>query len=78
MGEVAVCFGLSGRYEAPDRRAVECSCSIMFGCEDGNASVIEIVWGTESIGVPQEIREFVAPAVELTDPWWKAQPRVDG
>jgi len=50
----------------------------MFGCEDGNASVIEIVWGTESVGVPQEIREFVALAVRLTGPWWRAQPRADG
>jgi hypothetical protein len=67
---------LSGRYDEPsERRGVECKCTISFQYADGGNSGLEILWGSESEGLPLELRDFISRAVELTDPWWQAQPR---
>jgi hypothetical protein len=65
---------LSGRYDPPDRLGVECKCTFVFSYKDGQDIGLEIVWGSESAGLPLEMQRMIARAVELTDPWWRAQP----
>jgi hypothetical protein len=64
----------AGAYDPADRRGIECKCTIMFGHEDGRATQFEISYGSESEGPPLELQTIIRRAVELTDPWWKAQP----
>jgi hypothetical protein len=36
---------------------------------------LDLIWGSESHGIPTQVHDVLVRALELTGPWWKAQPR---
>jgi hypothetical protein len=72
--------GLSGRYDEPSkRRGIVGECHIVYGFADGRVSALEVVWGADKQSLPAELYAYlsvlIGKAIEVTDPWWKAQPR---
>ncbi|HEU4528504.1 MAG TPA: hypothetical protein VFT80_11325 [Actinomycetota bacterium] len=67
-------FRYVGRLELPDRSGVDCKLSVAFHHRDGRAVPFEVVFGSESGGLPLELVTILNRALELTDPWWNAQP----
>jgi hypothetical protein len=61
-----------GRLELDDRVGEDCVLTVMFGRSDTESGFLfEILFGSESGGVPRELQLILSRAVELTDPWWQ-------
>lgn len=67
---------MPGRYEHPDKVGPECELSVMFRRKAGADVVIEFVYGAESLGPPEDLREFAATAVNLTAAWARKQKAI--
>ena len=63
----------TGGYDVPDKEGPECRLSIEFMFSDGATDGFGFLYGLHSVGVPRELANFVRSAVEITDPWFKAQ-----
>jgi hypothetical protein len=50
-------------------------CRLQVGVRQSDGQELASVWayGTESMGPPPEIREFVVAAIEITNPWFERQ-----
>lgn len=53
-------------------------CRLVVGVRQSDGQELASVWsyGTESMGPPPEIREFVVAATEITNPWFEQQRRI--
>ena len=60
-----------GRIDLDDRTGEDCLLTVLFGQSDGRAFRFEILFGSESVGVPSELQIVLARALELTEPWWQ-------
>jgi len=60
-----------GRLDLDDRLGEDCLLTVLFGQSDGLAYRFEILFGSESVGVPRELQIVLARALELTEPWWQ-------
>jgi hypothetical protein len=61
-----------GRLDLDDRVGEDCVLTVMFGQSDTESGFLfEILFGSESGGVPRELQLILSRAVELTDPWWQ-------
>jgi hypothetical protein len=58
-------------YELPDPQGQLCVLTLQFDGEQIGTKVIRFKYGSESIGVPPEFREFVRLAVSLTESWYQ-------
>jgi hypothetical protein len=65
-----------GRYELAEQQGASCKLSIGLQFADGEQNGFEFNYGSESQGLPREIGEFVIAAVQITDPWYKAQQKM--
>ena len=50
-------------------------CRLMVGVRQSDGQEMASVWsyGTESMGPPPDVREFVVAAIEITNPWFEQQ-----
>jgi hypothetical protein len=63
-------FRYVGRLELENREGVDTTLSMMFQHSDGRAFPFEILFGSDSGGVPLEAQAILRRALELTDEWW--------
>ncbi|GAB4427056.1 MAG: hypothetical protein OHK0039_45250 [Bacteroidia bacterium] len=63
---------LTGRYEYPDLRGERCVLTITLEGQDLETG-FEFTYGSEAVGPPEEIVDWVDRAITLTDPWYEAQ-----
>jgi hypothetical protein len=68
-------FEHAGRYEHPSLEGPRCKLTIIFRLreQEDMATGFEFIYGAESEGPPQEIREMVVSALEITQPWYDQQ-----
>jgi hypothetical protein len=69
-------FPYRGRYEIPGRSGAECTLAIRFATRNDETVSFEFLYGTESEGPPQEIRDVAMAAVEVTDCWYEKQQAI--
>ena len=67
-----------GRIDLPDRTGEDCLLTVLFGQRDGRGFRFEILFGSESGGVPSELQIILARALELTGPWWEETRSLQG
>jgi hypothetical protein len=67
-----------GRIDLDNRTGEDCVLTVMFGHSDGRGFRFEILFGSESGGVPRELQMILARALELTDPWWQETRSLQG
>lgn len=61
-------------FDLPEKKGATCSLEIVMA--DGKETKgIKFIYGTKSVGPPQEIKDFVLKAVALTDPWYLQQQK---
>jgi hypothetical protein len=61
-------------FDLPEKKGATCSLEIVMA--DGQETKgIKFIYGTRSVGPPQEIKDFVLKAVTLTDPWYLQQQK---
>jgi hypothetical protein len=65
----------TGVYNLPDQKGKYCKLAILLNHEDKSISSYEFHYGAESQGPPDEVCEFVAKAIEATEPWYQQQLR---
>ena len=63
----------SGRFEQPNRMGPECELTIGLRRTDGEDVIIQILYGAESEGPPEDVVDFVSTAVDLTANWTRKQ-----
>jgi len=66
-----------GSYDVPSKAGSVCTLSVLFNAP-GEQGGVRIIYGSESQGPPDDIREFVEEAVRLTDPWYEKQKQIMG
>ena len=71
-------MSLQGEYDVPEKEGLPCTVTIRFDCGAGQEAGWRFRYGPESDGPPDDISEFVAEAVRLTDPWYEHQKLVPG
>jgi hypothetical protein len=65
----------AGTFTARHQKGDPCELSVIFsGPSEG--AVYEFQYGSESEGPPQELRDLVIRALELTEPWYEEQKAV--
>lgn len=62
---------LGRRFELPERAGKECELTIAFRAQDGEQDAWQLAYGTESIGPPEEIVNFLKRCREITEPWYQ-------
>ena len=67
-----------GRIDLNDRTGADCLLTVLFGHSDGRGFRFEILFGSESGGVPRELQIILERALELTDPWWQETRSLQG
>jgi hypothetical protein len=67
---------MPGRYERSDRVGPECELSVALRRAEGADTVIQFVYGAESLGPPMDLREFAATAVNVTGAWAREQKAI--
>jgi hypothetical protein len=65
-----------GGYDVPDQQGAPCELSIAFSFGKDNDNGFEFRYGSESQGPPEDIARFVIAAIEITEPWFKAQKKM--
>lgn len=60
----------------PHPKGKPCELIVLFKYADGREAVSGWRYGSESQGPHPEVCDFVAAAVELTEPWFQAQKRM--
>jgi len=65
-----------GSYDLPDKKGLPCRLSIGFQFDYGEENGFDFVYAAESEGPPDEIAELLLAAVQITEPWYKAQKRI--
>ncbi len=71
-------LSLQGEYDIPEKEGLPCTLTIRFVCGAGQEAGWRFRYGSESDGPPDDICEFVAEAVRLTDPWYEHQKLLPG
>ena len=61
-------------FDLPEKKGDVCSLEIAMA-EGKETKGIKFIYGTKSVGPPQEIKDFVLRAVALTDPWYLQQQK---
>ena len=69
-------FRHGGWLELENREGIDTTLGVMFQHDDGREIPFEVLFGSESGGVPPEIQAILGRALELTDPWWNEQRKV--
>jgi hypothetical protein len=64
-------FQWEGGHADPAPVGKSCKLTVGFQMAGGKALMSEWRYGSESLGPPPEVRDFVVAAVELTDPWYE-------
>src|SRR5512139_228530 len=59
-----------GVYDVPEKRGVPCELTIGFRFADATENGFTFRYGSESIGPPQAIRQFVKAALQITHSWF--------
>ena len=67
---------LGQRLAAPQPKGKLCELTVMVKYADGREAASGWRYGSESQGPHPEVCDFVAAAVELTDPWFQRQKAV--
>ena len=62
---------LVGRYSFPDPQGDLTKLLITLEGVNNAETGFEFVYGSESVGPPEEIIDFVERAIELSDPYWE-------
>ena len=62
-----------GRYESPERRGTLCKLSVVLKLDDDTETGSEWVYGSDSMGPPPAVKNFVIAAVEATQGWYEEQ-----
>jgi hypothetical protein len=63
-------FRYIGRLELEDREGIDSTLSVIFQHKDGRVLPFEVLFGSESGGVPLELQTILRRALELSDAWW--------
>ena len=59
-------------YDIPDKEGKSCSIEIVLGGEnEGNG--MRFNYGSDSMGSPRPVADFIEAAIKLTDPWFYKQ-----
>jgi hypothetical protein len=66
-------ISLQGEYDVPGKEGLPCTLTILFACGADQDAGWRFRYGSESDGPPDDMCEFVAEAVRLTDPWYERQ-----
>jgi len=66
-----------GDYTARQRRGQDCSLTMVFLTGSEQAE-IRYFFGSESEGLPRDIRDFVYAAIDVTQAWYEEQQQVAG
>jgi hypothetical protein len=69
-------FRWIGTYADPSPVGRKCTLTIGFKHEDAQQVTSYWEYGTDSIGPPPEIREFVVSLLDLTELWYEEQRRL--
>ncbi len=56
-----------------NRKGKQCKLIIAVQNADGGEAGMQLLYGTDSVGLPTEIKEFTQTAVSLTNPWYTRQ-----
>ena len=56
--------------EAPNRIGKECMLEILIE-EEGNTKGVRVKYGSESMGPPKEISDFLIKAIDVTELWYQ-------
>ena len=67
-------LNMTGRYEMPEISGDRCQLSIELSGEKSGTG-IAFIYGTESMGPPEEIIHWVDLAVSSTDEWYHSRKR---
>lgn len=59
----------------PEPRGKFCELTVLFKRVSGEELLTAWQYGSESMGPPPEVGQFVVAAVRATDPWFSQQPR---
>lgn len=63
---------MTGRYEYPDPQGEKTELTISLE-GNGESTGFGFIYGSDSVGPPEEILELVNAAVDVTDEWWTSQ-----
>ena len=66
-------FQWIGEHADPAPVGKICRLAVGFQLKDGRELMSEWQYGSQSLGPPPEVRDFVIAAVEITDPWYEQQ-----
>ncbi len=69
---------LAGLYDVPEKVGMHCVLTIDYLFNDSSGRELEIRYGSESMGPPQEVARFVHGAVWATQRWYQEQRRRAG
>ena len=61
-------------FEDPERKGKACSLEIIVSMKDQTTGA-KFIYGTETMGPPKEIRDFIEKAIELTNDWYEQASR---
>lgn len=59
------------QYQAPDIVGSVCSLKVGFRLPSGDTA-IEFIYGSQSLGPPDDLKRLVLATIDVTDPWYRA------
>jgi hypothetical protein len=62
-------------FDLPEKKGDVCSLEIVMA-DEKETKGIKFIYGIKSVGPPQEIKDFVLRAIELTNPWFQQQQKI--
>lgn len=65
-------MAMTGRYEYPDPIGEKTELTISLE-GNGESTGFGFIYGSDSVGPPEEIMELVNAAVDVTEDWWESQ-----
>ena len=64
-------------FDIPEKKGKECSLEIHLGM-DSKITGFRFVYGSDSMGPPKSVNDFVVKALEVTDAWYKRAGKNSG
>ena len=61
-------------YDLPNKQGKTCSIEIILGKDNGTDGV-KFIYGSDSMGPPRPVAEFVEAAILITNPWFYKQKK---
>ena len=64
------------RIDIPDKKGKNCELQVLFKDEYNKDYGFVVTYGSRSEGPPNDIREFIINAVQITQPWFDEQKQI--